>query len=157
MSIVTAGVCQVEMKTTHGDTHGDTPLIQDEFDSRIPLFCMQDLARRKQDADLTDNHRADLTHDEMNVLVYDTDGGSLDVSIMSDGDGQAERKTTDEDTHLGEENIDSRILLFCMQDFARKNDDANLTDNHRATPRSSQIDAFLTFLGLFRNVPFLSN
>ena len=124
-------------------------MIQDDFDTRILLFCTVDLARRKQDADLTDNHRADLTHDEMNVLVYDTDGGSLDVSIMSDGDGQAERKTTDEDTHLGEENIDSRILLFCMQDFARKNDDANLTDNHRATHRSSQIDVFLTSFMFF--------
>ena len=26
-------------------------------------------------------------HDKMNVLVNDTDGGSLDVSIMSDGNG----------------------------------------------------------------------
>ena len=39
-------------------------------------------------------------------------------------------------------NIDSRIVLFCMQNFARKNHDANLTDNHRVTDQSSEVNAF---------------
>merc|ERR1712224_995350 len=72
---------------------------------------------------------------ERNVLIYDMGGGTFDVSILTIEDGIFEVKATAGDTHLGGEDFDNRIVDFCMQDFARKNKDVDLKDNHRALRR----------------------
>ena len=66
---------------------------------------------------------------EKNVLTYDRDGGTFDVSLTNIEDGVLEGKATAGDTHLGGEDFDNRLADLCMQDFKRKNRGKDLADN----------------------------
>lgn len=57
---------------------------------------------------------------ETNVLIFDCGGGTHDVSLVSIDDGVFEVKATAGDTHLGGEDFDTRLVEFCIKEFARK-------------------------------------
>ncbi|KAL6131452.1 hypothetical protein ACLB2K_069828 [Fragaria x ananassa] len=55
-----------------------------------------------------------------NILIFDLGGGTLDVSLLTIGDGVFELKATAGDTHLGGEDFDNRMVNFCVEEFKRK-------------------------------------
>ena len=57
---------------------------------------------------------------EKNVLIFDCGGGTHDLSILSIEDGVFEVKATAGDTHLGGEDIDTKLVEFFCMDFKRK-------------------------------------
>ena len=69
---------------------------------------------------------------ERNVPIYVMVDGIFDVSLSTIEDGILEVKATADDTHLGGEDFDNRIVDFCMQDFKRKSRGKDLAGNSRA-------------------------
>jgi len=57
---------------------------------------------------------------EKRILVFDFGGGTLDVSLLELDDGVFEVKATAGNTHLGGEDIDNRLVEFCVQEFRNK-------------------------------------
>jgi heat shock protein 1/8 len=55
-----------------------------------------------------------------NVLIFDLGGGTFDVSILTIDDGVFEVKSTRGDTHLGGEDFDEKIKLYCLYEFGNK-------------------------------------
>lgn len=55
------------------------------------------------------------------VAVFDFGGGTFDVSILEVGDGVVEVKSTNGDTELGGDNIDSRIIGYLADAFKKEN------------------------------------
>lgn len=55
------------------------------------------------------------------VLIFDYGGGTLDVSILDISDGIFEVKSTAGDTHLGGEDLDNKLVIYCIKDFSKKN------------------------------------
>lgn len=60
--------------------------------------------------------------------------GTHDVSLLSLEDGVFEVKATAGDTHLGGEDIDTRIVNYVLEEFKRKNK-VDLSDNKKALRR----------------------
>merc|ERR1719158_2411223 len=54
---------------------------------------------------------------ERNVLIYDMGGGTFDVSLLTIDDGVFEVKATAGDTHLGGEDFDNKVVMWCAADF----------------------------------------
>ncbi|XP_024176968.1 heat shock cognate 70 kDa protein [Rosa chinensis] len=54
------------------------------------------------------------------VMIFDLGGGTLDVSLLTIGDGVFEVKATAGDTHLGGEDFDGKMVNYCVQEFKRK-------------------------------------
>ena len=54
------------------------------------------------------------------VLIFDFGGGTFDVSLLSIDSGVFEVKATAGDTHLGGEDLDSRMVEMCKEEFKRK-------------------------------------
>ncbi|XP_004306637.1 PREDICTED: heat shock cognate 70 kDa protein-like [Fragaria vesca subsp. vesca] len=73
-------------------------------------------------------------YSQRNVMVFDLGGGTLDVSLLTIGDGVFEVKATAGDTHLGGEDFDNRIVSFCVGQFKRKHD-LDVSGNSRALRR----------------------
>ena len=57
---------------------------------------------------------------ERMVLIFDFGGGTFDVSLLSIDSGVFEVKATAGDTHLGGEDLDSRLVEFCKEEFKKK-------------------------------------
>lgn len=57
---------------------------------------------------------------EVNVLIYDLGGGTLDVSLLSIENGMFEVKSTNGNVHLGGEDFDNKLVEYCMNDFKKK-------------------------------------
>ena len=53
------------------------------------------------------------------IAVYDFGGGTFDISILEVGEGVIEVKSTNGDTHLGGDNIDSRIVDWLVDEFKK--------------------------------------
>jgi molecular chaperone DnaK len=53
------------------------------------------------------------------IAVYDFGGGTFDISILEVGEGVIEVKSTNGDTHLGGDNIDSRIVDWLVEEFKK--------------------------------------
>jgi molecular chaperone DnaK len=53
------------------------------------------------------------------IAVYDFGGGTFDISILEVGEGVVEVKSTNGDTHLGGDNIDSRIVEWLVDEFKK--------------------------------------
>ncbi len=53
------------------------------------------------------------------IAIYDFGGGTFDVSILEVGDGVVEVKATNGDTHLGGDNLDTRILEWMVTEFKK--------------------------------------
>ncbi|XP_050387687.1 heat shock cognate 70 kDa protein-like [Argentina anserina] len=60
-------------------------------------------------------------YSKRNVLIFDLGGGTLDVSLLTIGDGVFEVKATAGDTHLGGEDFDNKMVNYCVEEFKRKN------------------------------------
>jgi len=54
------------------------------------------------------------------IAVYDFGGGTFDISILEVGEGVIEVKSTNGDTHLGGDNIDSRIVDWLVDEFKKE-------------------------------------
>ena len=68
------------------------------------------------------------------IAVYDFGGGTFDISILELGDGVFEVKSTDGDTHLGGDNIDSRLVDYLADEFV-KSDGVDLRKDPMALQR----------------------
>jgi len=55
------------------------------------------------------------------IAVYDFGGGTFDISILELGDGVFEVLSTNGDTHLGGDNIDSVIINWLVAEFKKDN------------------------------------
>ena len=58
--------------------------------------------------------------DEMNVVVYDFGGGTLDVSLLCISDGTFEVRASTGNTHLGGEDFDHRLMSYCINSFKQR-------------------------------------
>ncbi|CDS39789.1 heat shock protein 70 [Echinococcus multilocularis] len=70
-----------------------------------------------------------------NVLVFDWGGGTLDVSILSIENGAFEVKAVGGDTHLGGEDITSRLVNHCVEEFKQMHEGRDLTACNKAINR----------------------
>ncbi|QKF94050.1 Hsp70 protein [Fadolivirus algeromassiliense] len=57
---------------------------------------------------------------DMNVLVYDLGGGTLDCSLLNISNGVFQVLGSSGNTHLGGADFDNRLISYCMNDFKRK-------------------------------------
>eukprot|EP00253_Pinus_taeda_P010351 PITA_10351 len=71
---------------------------------------------------------------EKNVLIFDLGGGTFDVSLLTIEDGIFEVKATADDTHLGGEDFDNRLVNHFVQEFKRKHK-KDISGNARALRR----------------------
>ena len=55
------------------------------------------------------------------IAVFDFGGGTFDVSILEISDGVIEVRSTNGDTHLGGDDIDTRIMTYLAQEFEKEN------------------------------------
>ena len=51
---------------------------------------------------------------EINVLIFDLEDNTFDVTILSIEDGIFEVKSTNDDIHLGGENFDNRMINYLV-------------------------------------------
>ena len=59
--------------------------------------------------------------DEVNIMVFDLGGGTLDVTIMEFGGGVFEVKSTSGDTKLGGTDMDNAIMNYLSTEFKNEN------------------------------------
>ncbi|HAR62451.1 MAG: molecular chaperone DnaK [Candidatus Margulisiibacteriota bacterium] len=57
---------------------------------------------------------------EEKIAVYDFGGGTFDISILELGEGVFEVLSTNGDTHLGGDNIDSKIIEWLVTEFKKE-------------------------------------
>lgn len=56
-----------------------------------------------------------------NILVFDFGGGTLDVSVLNITKGVFEVLSTSGDTHLGGEDLDNKLVIYCASEFSKFN------------------------------------
>ncbi|KAI8523844.1 hypothetical protein RHMOL_Rhmol13G0103800 [Rhododendron molle] len=71
---------------------------------------------------------------QINVLIFDLEGGTFDVSILTIEEGKIEVKATGGDTHLGGEDFDNRMVIHLVEEFKRKHK-KDISGNPRALRR----------------------
>lgn len=72
--------------------------------------------------------------EDVNIMVYDLGGGTLDVTIMEFGGGVFEVKSTSGDTQLGGTDMDNAILKYLSDEFEKENG-INLMEDDQAVQR----------------------
>ena len=72
--------------------------------------------------------------DDINIMVYDLGGGTLDVTIMEFGGGVFEVRSTSGDTQLGGTDMDNVLLKYLADEFKAK-EGVDLMDNDQAVQR----------------------
>jgi len=109
----------------------------------------------------------DQKGDEKNVLIFDLDGGTFDVSLLTIEEGIFEVKATAGDTHLGGEDFDNRMVDYFLQEF-KKRHRKDMSENQRALRRlrtacerakrtlSSSTQAHIEIDSLFDGIDFNS-
>jgi len=55
-----------------------------------------------------------------NILIFDLGGGTFDTSVLTVDDGVFEVRSTCGDTHLGGEDFDEKLKLYCIYEFGKK-------------------------------------
>ena len=75
-----------------------------------------------------------ISNKQHNILIFDCGGGTHDVSLLSLEDGVFEVRATAGNTHLGGEDIDSRIVNYILEEFKRKHK-VDLSENKKAIRR----------------------
>ena len=105
---------------------------------------------------------------EKNILVFDTGGGTHDVSLLKTADGFIEVLATGGDTHLGGEDFDNRLVEHFSKEFKRINK-KDLSDNSRSLRRlktacenakitlSSSTKATVEIDSLYEGIDFVSS
>lgn len=76
----------------------------------------------------------DKKNKNVNIIVFDFGGGTLDVSVLNIDEGIFEVKATNGDTHLGGEDLDNIIVEHFVQEFKRKYD-KDIKQNKKAMRR----------------------
>ena len=98
--------------------------------------------------------------DDINILVFDLGGGTLDVTIMEFGDGVFEVQSTSGDTQLGGTDKDNAILKYLADEF-KKTDGIDLMEDDQAVQRlreaaeKAKIELSTTLTSQV-NLPFIS-
>ncbi|RFN57924.1 molecular chaperone DnaK [Marixanthomonas ophiurae] len=64
----------------------------------------------------------DKKDSDQKIVVFDFGGGTHDVSILELGDGVFEVLSTDGDTHLGGDDVDSKIINWLADEFLKEED-----------------------------------
>jgi len=72
--------------------------------------------------------------EEIEIMVFDFGGGTLDVTIMEFGGGVFEVKSTSGDTQLGGTDMDNTIMNYLADEF-KKETGINLMDDDQAVQR----------------------
>ena len=72
--------------------------------------------------------------DDMNIMVYDLGGGTLDVTIMEFGGGVFEVRATSGDTQLGGTDMDNVLIKYLADEFKAK-ENIDLMNNDQAVQR----------------------
>lgn len=62
------------------------------------------------------------------VLVFDIGGGTLDVTLLQLHDDIYKVKATSGDTHLGGDDFDNRLVIYCLEQFCGKYKSLNKLD-----------------------------
>ena len=105
------------------------------------------------------------TDTEKNILIFDTGGGTHDVTMLTIEDGIFEVKATAGNSRLGGEDFDTRLVHHFAQEFKRKHK-KDLTSNKRAMRRlrsscenvkknlSSSTQASIEIDSLFEGIDF---
>ena len=70
--------------------------------------------------------------EDVNILVFDLGGGTLDVTIMEFGDGIFEVKSTSGDTNLGGTDMDTALMKYLAEEFKKENGVDLLNDDQSA-------------------------
>ncbi len=68
------------------------------------------------------------------IAVYDFGGGTFDISVLEVGEGVVEVKATNGDTHLGGDDLDSRIIEWLASEF-KKSDGIDISRDRMALQR----------------------
>ena len=68
------------------------------------------------------------------IAVFDFGGGTFDISILDVGDGVVEVRSTNGDTNLGGDNIDSKLINYMIEEF-KKEQGVDLTKDKMALQR----------------------
>jgi heat shock 70kDa protein 1/2/6/8 len=58
---------------------------------------------------------------DLNVIIYDLGGGTLDVSLLNISDGIFQVLASTGNTHLGGTDFDNRLIGYCLKEFKLKN------------------------------------
>lgn len=66
--------------------------------------------------------------EDINVIVYDLGGGTLDVSLLNISDGLFEVLGSTGNTHLGGADFDNRLVTYCKNEFKKRNKIKQLTN-----------------------------
>jgi len=66
--------------------------------------------------------------EDINIIVYDLGGGTLDVSLLNISDGLFEVLGSTGNTHLGGADFDNRLVTHCKNEFKKKNKIKQLKD-----------------------------
>jgi len=74
------------------------------------------------------------TSEEMNVLVFDFGGGTLDVSLLTLVSGIFEVRATSGNTHMGGSDIDTILVNHFVKEFSQKHDQ-DLTTSSKSMRR----------------------
>jgi len=74
------------------------------------------------------NKMSKQSEKQMNVIVYDLGGGTLDVSLMSISNGVFEVIGSSGNTHLGGVDFDNRIYEYCLSVFKLNNENFELAE-----------------------------
>src|ERR1043166_1025902 len=74
------------------------------------------------------------------IAVYDFGGGTFDISVLEVGEGVVEVKSTNGDTHLGGDNIDTRIVDWLVDEF-KKDEGLDLRAKGNEMPLQRRRDA----------------
>ena len=72
--------------------------------------------------------------EDINIMVYDLGGGTLDVTIMEFGGGVFEVRSTSGDTQLGGTDMDNVLLNYLADEF-KAQEGVDLRDNDQAVQR----------------------
>lgn len=65
---------------------------------------------------------------DINVLVYDLGGGTLDASILNISDGVFQVLASCGNCHLGGADFDNRLVTYCINQFKKRNNYDKLSD-----------------------------
>lgn len=66
--------------------------------------------------------------DDLNIIVYDLGGGTLDVSLLNISRGLCQVVASTGNTHLGGADFDVKLMGYCLNYFKKKNNIAKLND-----------------------------
>jgi molecular chaperone DnaK len=100
------------------------------------------------------------TEDELEILVFDFGGGTLDVTIMEFGGGVFEVKSTSGDTKLGGTDMDAVVMNYLAEQFKMENgldlmNDDQAVQRLREAAEKAKIELSTT-LSADINLPFIT-